>query len=405
MRDRGHKVTIATSEIYRAKIEGEGLRFRPLRPDFNFVLEDPDIIRRAFHPRTGGAYILRKLLIPWIEQSYEDTLAAARDADFLVGHAITFATRTVAEVLQKPWMSVALQPSIFLSAYDPSSIPGAPFLDRLHPLGPRFWGPAYRLIRHAARRWGRPLNALRGKAGLLPLNNALLDGMFSPTGTQAWFSKVLAEPQPDWQPRTTVTGFPFYDKLEPGQCLTPELERFLADGPAPVVFTLGSAAVMDAGEFYAESLLAVRRLGCRAVMLIGRDARNLPVGPVPDTVHFAEYAPYSELLSRAAAVVHQGGVGTTAQSLRAGKPMLVVPMSHDQPDNGRRIAKLGVGAVIPRSKYRAESAAAALQQLTAAQSYRDAATRIAQVIAGEDGVSAACDGLEAALQAVTKSGA
>ena len=67
-------------------------------------------------------------ILPWLEQSFEDTLEAARDADLIVGHPIAFATPTVAEYLKKPWISIALQPSIFLSAYDPPVISGAPFL-------------------------------------------------------------------------------------------------------------------------------------------------------------------------------------------------------------------------------------------------------------------------------------
>ena len=42
------------------------------------------------------------------------------------------------------------------------------------------------------------------------------------------------------------------------------------------------------------------------------------------------YAPYSEIFSKAAAVVHQGGSGTTGQALRAGRPMLIVPFGWDR---------------------------------------------------------------------------
>jgi rhamnosyltransferase subunit B len=41
LRDRGHRVTIATSEGYRAKIEGEGLNFHPVRPDMARLAQNP----------------------------------------------------------------------------------------------------------------------------------------------------------------------------------------------------------------------------------------------------------------------------------------------------------------------------------------------------------------------------
>jgi UDP:flavonoid glycosyltransferase YjiC (YdhE family) len=108
LRDRGHTVTIAISEFYRSKVEGEGLNFHPVRPDMPFVLDRPDVMRRAFHPRTGSEYIVRELLLPRLEQTYEDTLAVARGADLLVGHVVAFATRMVAETLNKRWVSVVL---------------------------------------------------------------------------------------------------------------------------------------------------------------------------------------------------------------------------------------------------------------------------------------------------------
>ena len=357
------------------------------------MIDNPEVYRRLVHPRTGTEYVFRELFLPWIEQSFEDTLEAARNADLIVGHAIAFATPTVAEYLKKPWVSIALQPSIFLSAQDPSAISGAPFLSPLFALGPGVTRVFLRFARSIVRRWGAPLNALRARLGLSQLRNPLLDDMFSPYGTQGWFSRVLAQPQEDWPARTEITGFPFYDKLEPGQGLSPALARFLDAGPAPVVFTLGSSAVLDAGGFYAESLVAVRKTGCRAVLLIGRDPRNKPSGFVPDTVFVAEYAPYSELLPHAAATVHQGGVGTTAQALRAGKPMIVVPFSHDQPDNAMRVRRLGVGRIIPRSRYRADRLARELKMLLTAE-YKSAARAAACEMDCEDGVSAACQGLE-----------
>jgi rhamnosyltransferase subunit B len=397
LRNRGHTVTIATSEVYRTKVEGEGLRFHPVRPDMSAVLDDPEVMRRAFHPRTGSEYIFREMFLPWLDESYEDTLDAARDADVLVGHPIAFATPTVAEYLKKRWLSVALQRSVFFSACDPPAISGAPFLAALHALGPGCSRLLFGFARAVVRRWGAPVNALRRRLGLPALRNPVLNDMFSPYGTQAWFSKVLAEAQPDWPERTVITGFPFYDKLEPGKGLSPELARFLDSGPAPVVFTLGSSAVFDAGPFYRESFEAVRNMGCRAVLLTGRDPRNAPKMPLADSMFVAEYAPYSELLPRAAATVHQGGVGTTAQALRAGRPMIVVPYSHDQPDNGKQVERLGVARVIPRGKYRARRVAAELNKLLAGKNYVEAAVRVAAEMGREDGVKAACDGLEAIL--------
>jgi UDP:flavonoid glycosyltransferase YjiC (YdhE family) len=205
------------------------------------------------------------------------------------------------------------------------------------------------------------------------------------------FSKVMAEPQRDWPAQARVIGFPFYDQAEHGQGLDGELERFLDSGEPPVVFTLGSTAVQDPGGFYQESVAAVKRLGCRAVLLAGE---NVIEGPLPaGTVAFA-YAPYSKILPRAACVVHQGGVGTCGQSLAAGRPMLVMPYAFDQMDNAARLERLGVARMIPRKAYTAERAAAALDRLLSDAGYARKAEEAGRVVRAEQGVQAACDAIE-----------
>ena len=194
------------------------------------------------------------------------------------------------------------------------------------------------------------------------------------------------------------TGFPLYDRRDAGTGMSDDLRRFVEAGPPPVVFTLGSSAVFDAGSFYAESAKAAEMAGQRAVLLTGPESANRPPRDLPASIFSAEYAPYSELFPLAAATVHQGGVGTTAQALRAGKPMIVVPFSHDQPDNASRVARLGVGRVVDRKRYRAELVAGALRTVLSSGSYRIAAAEVAREIAGEDGVAAACDGIQAVNQ-------
>ncbi len=393
LRDRGHLVTLATSEAYRARVEGAGLNFQAIRPDIQGLAGSPGAMECAYHPRTGSEYIMRRVFLPHLTSTYSDLVEPARQADLLVGHPLAFAIPTLAEVLGKPWVSVILQPVVILSAWDPPSVSGAPFLEVFRKCGPGFWRVWGRMARAIVRKWGAPVNALRVGLGLKDLRNPVLDDMFSPFGNQGWFSPVMASPQPDWPVGLSATGFPFYDKPESGEGLSQDLERFLAEGEPPVVFTLGSSAVLAAGTFFHESVLAVQKSGLRAVLLVGSDPRNQPLHP-DARIFVADYAPFSELFGRAAAVVHQGGSGTTAQALRAGVPSVFVPYSHDQPDNARRVASLGAARIIPRSKYRAARIVSELRSLLSDISVKENCRRIAQQLAGEDGVRTACEGLE-----------
>ena len=397
---RGHRVTIATSEFYRAKIEGEGIGFHPVRPDFS-LNNRPEVMAKAFHPRKGSEYILRELILPYVEQSYEDTLAAARDADVLVGHIIAYTTSTVAEYLHKPWMGVILQPAMIFSIHEaPKSSAYAHVYPLIERLGPRAWKQVLGFARVLTRHWGAPINTLRARLGLAALRNPIMDDIFSPHGTQAWFSPLLANRQPDWPQGLELTGFPVYDKLDASSTrLDRALELFLDAGPPPVVFTLGSSAIYTAGSFYEESALAAIQAGFRAVLLTGPEPRNKPSIALPDTIHVAEYAPYSQLFPRASATVHQGGVGTTAQAMLSGKPMLFVPFSHDQPDNALRCERLGIARTLTRSQYKAKRISRELTQLLTYPGYAANAYIVGQSIRAESGLIRICEGLEKLLPA------
>ena len=89
-----------------------------------------------------------------------------------------------------------------------------------------------------------------------------------------------------------------------------------------------------------------------------------------------------------------GGVGTTAQCLRAGKPMLIMPYSHDQPDNARRVRRLKVARILQRQYFTPMRVARKLRILFERPIYMRRARQIALRLGAENGVSAACDALE-----------
>ena len=143
-----------------------------------------------------------------------------------------------------------------------------------------------------------------------------------------------------------------------------------------------------------ELVQQVRASPIPIVMTYGADPRNRPAQALPESICVAEYAPYSVLFPRAAMVVHQGGVGTTAQCLQAGKPMLIMPYSHDQPDNARRMRRLKVARVIKRGDYTPLRVARKIQSILEEPKFARRAQSVARRLANEDGVRAACDALE-----------
>ena len=395
LKARGHDAIVATSACYRPKVEASGLGFRAVRPDSRFV-DDPAEMRRVMDLRTGLEYVLRRLILPAVRDSYSDTRAAAEGADLLVSHPLCFAVRLVSEVTGITWASTMVTPLGMGSAHDPPVLPGYPVLSgALRPLGPAYWRSLRWLLKRATRPWARPLDRLRAELGLPPaMNHPLIDG-HSPALHLALFSGALAARQPDWPERTVLTGFPFFDR--DGEAGLPmELGRFLDDGPPPFVFTLGCTAAAVAGSFFEQSVGAAGRLGRRAVLVL-KDPRNRPAS-LPPGVIAVDYAPFARLFPRAAAVVHHGGVGTTGLAMRAGRPMLAVPHAHDQPDNAARLARLGVARVVTPGRYTAARVASELRTLLDDPAPARRAAEVAGIVGREDGVGAACAAIEALLR-------
>jgi UDP:flavonoid glycosyltransferase YjiC (YdhE family) len=168
-------------------------------------------------------------------------------------------------------------------------------------------------------------------------------------------------------------------------------------GEPPIVFTLGSSAVKVPGNFYQESIQAAKLLNRRAVLLIGK---NTPPENLSQDILAVSYVPHSQIFPRACAIVHQGGIGTTAQALRAGRPTLVMPYSHDQPDNAARVERLGISRTIPRKQYLASRVAKELCKLLENPNYAAKAAEIGRIIQVENGVGVACDAIEQQLQAI-----
>jgi len=389
---RGHMVTIASTEFYRGKVERQGVLFRPIRPNWNPT--DQELIRQCEDLRTGPEILFRKLILPHLRDTYEDLLSACSDADLMIAGELVYAAPLVSEKLGLRWVSAILSPSSFFSSHDPSVLVTVPSLMLLRRAGWRVYRAGLNVCRLATRHWSNPIRRLRRELRLRPDCDPVFRDKFSPDLVLALFSHSLARSQPDWPPQTIQPGFVYYDddKLQ-GDSFT-ELAQFLASGDPPIVFTLGSTAVHHPGDFYESSVAAARRLGRRAVLLgVSPQSRF-----VAQDIFALPYAPYSEVFPHAAVIVHQGGSGTTAQALRAGRPMLFVPYGWDQPDNAARVERLGIGLSLPRTAYAADSASTALHRLLTESDFAARAAEISDRLRQEDALGAACQVIESVLR-------
>ncbi len=324
LRVRGAETVLAVPEDHLAKVRSAGLEAHAILPSFEEVgratgLPDQEVIRRIL---LDSHFLVGRILLPPLADSVGRLLRIAKGASAVTGSAFTFAAPIAAERLGLPFIHTVLQPMSWFSADNPPSGPDFRFVARPSPA--RMGQGWNRLIlaggrRYMRLRYGREIDRVRALYGLGPTRGApMIDAGTRPALSIGTYSAVFATLPHDAPYPSAVTGFPWYDADEDGTVvLDQELAAFLDNGPPPLVVSLGSFVPYSDTDLYAQAAIAAKRLGKRAVLLVGEAEAT-----GSDQVLIRSYAPHSLLFPRAAVVVHHGGVGTTGQALRSGRPQL-----------------------------------------------------------------------------------
>lgn len=401
LQSRGHHVAIGTTSIFQSQIEANELEFIHLRSSLDQYYT-PELVRaflqKIFHPDKGGEYITREMM-SHLEETYQDTLSAVESVDIVISNPLAYVTPIVCRALRAPWLSTVLAPMFFLSTYDPPIMGPAPWLKKVHQLSPPLYRWLFKLLKGATKSWVKPLYRLCEENQLPPPNgHPLFEGQYSPHGTLAMFSLSFATPQLDWPVNTRITGFPLFSHEKGESEALQALQIFLDSGEPPIVFALGSSAVHVADDFYVTCAEIARKLKRRAVLIYGDHQDNIQDIPSGKDLLAIPYASYDAVFPRAALIVHQGGIGTLAQSIMAQRPILVVPFGFDQFDNGERVEKLGIGKMLSRKAFTTEKALPVIEELLTNMKYQHNAVNKGNIIAKEHGIIKACEEIENCLQ-------
>lgn len=374
LQQRGHHVTIITHHHFIPLVQEHGFEAVDLQdePAYSQTHNNPDL----WHPRRGSQLGARFFLRHTMRACYQAFVERFVPGEtIIVSNHSGFGGRLAHEHRGVPYVSVYTSPAYTISVVRP------------HRYG--FWSPSAKtpLWFRRAYFWigerlvvdailGPEINRFRRELGLTPIRN-LLRWLMSPELIIGLFPRWFAEPRPeDWPSHLIETEFPLYDDPRANQ-LHETVEEFLAKGEPPIVFTPGTG-VVQSRSFFEVAIDACMSLDRRGIFLT-RASDQIPK-PLPPMIRHFTYIPLRAILSRASAIVYHGGIGTLAQGLRAGIPHVVMPMAHDQPDNGHRLERLGVGRVIWPRRFSGPNLAAALESLLTdsrvAQRCRELAARI-----------------------------
>lgn len=387
---RQHKVVLLANPYFRQQVAAAGLDFLPLGEEAQLRrLKDMAIV---LHPRKGHRYLWRELLLPSVPLLVEALEAAVRTEppEVVVYHQASFGARWVCARHDIPCALAALTPLVWMSCEDGSVHARA--LVRESP--PKWLLRGHMRLARPLLRWtvDRSLNPIRKRYGLPPARDVFFDHVFGCDLNLGLWSSLLRGPMPDDPPNGRICGFTWFDGGHQVEEVDDEVARFLEQGEPPIVFTMGSTAVCVAGNFYEQAAEACRRLGRRGLLLTGSAAnvpRRLPAG-----VRAFGYARFSTVLPRGCATVHHGGIGTTAQALRSGRPMVVIPIVYDAFDNAARARRLGVSVTLKRSRVSAETLADSLRRVLDDPAVVARAGRLGDELAEEDGAAVAAEALE-----------
>lgn len=375
LKNAGHNVSIATIKLYKEKVEATGCAFIPLRPDIEEIGPEEEWAHLVNDSMRGAEFISKKLILPYIKDNYETLISAADNCDLIISHILTFVSPIVAEKKKIPWASVILQPSTILSVYDPPAFSFAVNMPKLKFLGPNFFKLLFKLFTSVSNNWFKPVHELRKNIGLPKLSYNPLMKSFSTYGNLVLFSELFAAPQKDWPVNTFQPGFPlFADNDKP---LSGKVIEFLNKGETPVVFTLGTAVVQMNSDFFKIAHKAVKLTGVRAIFLTGENPDHVNDEMINDeNICISGYESFPDLFPKCRAIVHQCGIGTTSQALLSGKPQILIPFAHDQPDNAHRVKNLGCGEIVFAGKLNSEKLSNAIFEIIKNDKYEVNAIKI-----------------------------
>jgi rhamnosyltransferase subunit B len=384
---RGHRVTLVTSDKYAPLAAACGLEFVSLldQSEIDAALGHPDF----WHPLKGPRLAAR-WSVDQLERHYRllrEVCGSGGPDVVLIASPGVLPARVLEEQGHVPLVSIVLQPWMIQSRHEPPVMPAGLTLPRGMPLavGTLYWR-AIDVV--GALMIGRHLNRLRRGLGMRPVRR-VFQWWLSPRRVLGLFPAWYGPPQPDWPPQVRLFGFALFDganspsgrgqgegeaRVQGDHAIEDESPTAaLAEG-RPVVFTFGTGMAHAAGLF-AACAQACRIVGRRGVFLT-RYGGQVP-SPLPPWVRHARFAPLTELLPRCAAIVHHGGVGTTAAALAAGVPQLLLPNGFDQFDNAARVRRLGAGDWLPSGPRRRMAAhiAAALARLLGSASVAESCRR------------------------------
>ena len=389
--ERGHEVGYASGPTLEQTVAPLVTRFFPAGPAMTAdeaLTRWPEMGR--LRGKQGLDFMAREVMFPFAATAAREVLDAMTSwqPDVLVFDSFTHLASIVADASGLPWATTTVIPGLMESkGAHPFGI-GLPYppslLQRF--ATPLFW----LLLRMAARGHDRQFNAIRAEFGLPPVRDGFLQSTRSPFLVLALMPQEFEYPRRAWPPHVHFVGPCLWDR--PPDYAVPDWLETLP-GERPLVYaTIGTVQSIYQAEFFGTLFDAARSLDADVVVTTGGNPSDLPAPP--GNVRVERYVPNSIIIPKAQVVVHHGGASSTIGAMVHGKPAVVAPFAHDQPDNAQRVRWLGVGTMVDPITVSSTALEGAIEAALASSAMHDRAAALSRQLRQYDAGQTAAELLE-----------
>lgn len=382
LQDRGHEVVFSTARNFKSFIASYGLNFIPVDIDFQELVESEEAKKMMKNPFRMKKY-LRDTIFPKMSDAFQTFYQLAEENDKVLFHIKTlcdyFADRFPGKMIRTDVIPAGEPTHAFPNpVFSALNLPG--FMNRF----------TYKLTEWGLAMWKKPIFAIRERAGLSAV--FVRPDLPSLYGISEY---VLSKPA-DYPSNSYFSGFWFHHSAE---VLDLPLVQFLQSGEAPLLVTFGSMPFQNKTGLVTLIKTIVNELRIRVLVIKGWGLSDTSEIETLPGVKVIAAAPYELLLPYVKAVVHHGGIGTTAACLSAGKPMFICPVLYpfgDQHFWGNIIYRKGWGVQpVPLKKITKKIFCKKVTELLHTASLYENTAAIADQLSKENGVANAISFIEA----------
>jgi|GEM_PF-2383459 len=251
----------------------------------------------------------------------------SRNNTLLIGHFLSFGARLANEVKRIPMVVVSLSPYWFTIIND--------------------------------NYFCQSINAIRKYLGLQPISSIMRRWMLTENSVIGLFPEWFVKSTEKLSNNCKTFGF-LYDTVDAKTCLDHDISDFVSSNNGCIVFRISSFR-LNSGNFFHVAQKVCTKLSMRALFIT--QYKDMLPEILSPFVRCYKYVPFELLLNKVRLIVHDGGIGTCAEAIRAGIPQLICPRTHEQKDNAERLKMLGLCSILNFNSLDEKSMAKKIEEL------------------------------------------